>query len=419
MPATSEKTNKTKRLCPGKAKFCVGSDIFNKQKVERKLPMTIPQERILILDFGSQYTTLIARRIREEHVYCEIHPYNLSDAEILAFSPKGIILSGGPETVTLEHTPRAPGLIFELGCPILGICYGMQTMAEQLGGKVTPCSQREFGYAQATSSIASHLFNGLTDAGGELDLDVWMSHGDHVQELPPDFEVILHTANTPIAGMENKKKFFYGVQFHPEVTHTKQGKAILKRFVTEICQCQPSWTPHNILEHEIAEIKRRVGNEKVLLALSGGVDSTVLAALLRRAIGPQLRCVFVNTGLLRTTDKDSAIQSLADDLKISVVKLDASELFINALVGITDPEQKRKIIGSLFIQVFEKEASQYPDITWLAQGTIYSDVIESAGSTTQTSHAIKSHHNVGGLPEALNFKLLEPCASYLKMKYAN
>ncbi|MES2998679.1 MAG: glutamine-hydrolyzing GMP synthase [Pseudomonadota bacterium] len=376
--------------------------------------MTIPQERILILDFGSQYTPLIARRIREQHVYCEVHPYDMTEAEIQAFSPKGIILSGGPETVTLDTTPRAPKIVFDLGCPVLGICYGMQTMAEQLGGKVVSCSHREFGYARAEITSSSKFLEDISDKAENSALDVWMSHGDHVEQVPPGFIIILHTSNTPIAGMADAKRHFYGLQFHPEVTHTQQGKEILERFVAKICHCQPSWTAHKILEHEITEIKRKVGKEKVLLALSGGVDSTVLAALLHKAIGKQLFCVFVNTGLLRTTDKDSAIQALADDMKISVVKIDASDRFLHALVGITDPEEKRKAIGNLFVEIFEAEASKCPDITWLAQGTIYSDVIESAGTSTQKAHAIKSHHNVGGLPDTLKLKLLEPLRELFK-----
>lgn len=376
--------------------------------------MTIPQERILILDFGSQYTPLIARRIREQHVYCEIHPYDMSESDIKTFAPKGIILSGGPETVTLESTPRAPKIVFELGCPVLGICYGMQTMAEQLGGNVVACSNREFGYAHAQITEPTELLKGITDKEGKPYLDVWMSHGDHVEQVPPEFIVILSTPNTPIAGMANPKRNFYGLQFHPEVTHTQQGKEILEQFVDKICDCRPSWTTHNILEHEIAEIKQKVGSEKVLLALSGGVDSTVLAALLHKAIGKQLLCVFVNTGLLRTTDKDSAIQALADDMNISVVKIDASDRFLKALIGITDPEEKRKTIGNLFVEIFETEASKHPDIAWLAQGTIYSDVIESAGTPTQKAHAIKSHHNVGGLPDTLKLKLLEPLRELFK-----
>ena len=376
--------------------------------------MTIPQERILILDFGSQYTPLIARRIREQHVYCEVHPYDMPESEIQLFAPKGIILSGGPETVTLDTTPRAPKIVFDLGCPVLGICYGMQTMAEQLGGKVVTCSHREFGYARAEITSSTELLAEITDKSGNAALDVWMSHGDHVEQVPQGFEIILKTPNTPIAGMADSTRRFYGLQFHPEVTHTQQGKEILERFVAKICHCQSSWTAHNILEHEITEIKDKVGGEKVLLALSGGVDSTVLAALLHRSIGKQLLCVFVNTGLLRTTDKDSAIQALADDMEISVIKIDASERFLKALVGITDPEEKRKVIGNLFVEIFEAEASKHPDIAWLAQGTIYSDVIESAGTSTQKAHAIKSHHNVGGLPDTLKLKLLEPLRELFK-----
>lgn len=380
--------------------------------------MTIPQERILILDFGSQYTPLIARRIRELHIYCEIYPYDIAESEIRAFAPKGIILSGGPETVTSDTTPRAPKIVFTLGCPVLGICYGMQTMAEQLGGKVVSCAHREFGYAPALISAPSELLTDIRDNSEHQNedalLDVWMSHGDHVEQVPPGFIIILNTPNTPIAGMADPARHFYGLQFHPEVTHTHQGKKILARFVEKICKCQPSWTAPKILQHAISEIKEKVGKEAVLLALSGGVDSTVLAALLHKAIGKQLLCVFVNTGLLRTPDKDSTIQALADNMGISVVKIDASERFLKILQGISDPEEKRKAIGSLFVEIFEAEASKHPNITWLAQGTIYSDVIESAGTTTQKAHAIKSHHNVGGLPETLKLKLLEPLRELFK-----
>jgi len=376
--------------------------------------MTIPRERILILDFGSQYTPLISRRIREQHVYCEVHPYDMAESAIRAFSPKGIILSGGPETVTLDTTPRAPKIVFDLGCPVFGICYGMQTMAEQLGGKVVPCLHREFGYARAEIDMPSELLKGIYDTTQNPALDVWMSHGDHAEQVPPGFMVTLHTLNTPIAGMEDPTRHFYGLQFHPEVTHTQYGKEILEQFLINICHCQPSWTANKILEREIAEIKQRVGKEKVLLALSGGVDSTVLAALLHRAIGDQLLCIFVNTGLLRTSNKNLAIQALADDMKISVIKVNASQHFLKALAGITDPEEKRKTIGSLFVQIFETEASKHPDIAWLAQGTIHSDVIESAGTATQKAHAIKSHHNVGGLPDTLKLKLLEPLRELFK-----
>lgn len=379
--------------------------------------MKTDQQRILILDFGSQYTQLIARRVRELHVYCELHPWDISEQQIKDFNPSGIILSGGPETVTLEETPRAPKIVFELGCPVLGICYGMQTTAQQLGGKVVACVHREFGYAQAKITAKSKLLEGIedhVDAQGNAYLDVWMSHGDHVEVLPPGFEIILSTPNTPIAGMADEKRHFYSLQFHPEVTHTRQGKRLLERFIYGICGCSADWTAEKILDQNILEIQQKVGNEQILLGLSGGVDSTVLAALLHKAIGKQLVSVFVDHGLLREDDSHYAMNVLAEHMQIPVIRVDASKRFLDALKGITDPEQKRKIIGKLFIDVFEEESAKFPQVKWLAQGTIYSDVIESAGTKNNKSHAIKSHHNVGGLPERMKLKLLEPLRELFK-----
>lgn len=375
------------------------------------------QQRILILDFGSQYTQLIARRVRECGVYCELHACDMSAEAIKQFAPVGIILSGGPETVTDHATPRAPQIVFELGVPVLGICYGMQTMAQQLGGKVIPGAQREFGYAKANVKAATKLLTNIDDhidVNGQAQLDVWMSHGDKVDTLPPGFQIILQTANTEIAGMSDEAKRFYGLQFHPEVTHTRQGKRILKKFVHDICGCESAWTPYHILEKSLAEIKAQIGKEKVLLGLSGGVDSTVLAALLHKAIGNQLICVFVDHGLLRKGDVEHVTQTIAKHMQIPIIYVDASKKFFAELTGVNDPEQKRKIIGRLFIEAFDEEAKKLKDIQWLAQGTIYPDVIESAGSKTKKAHAIKSHHNVGGLPEKMNLKLLEPLRELFK-----
>lgn len=374
-------------------------------------------QRILILDFGSQYSQLIARRVRECNVYCELHACDMSAQAIQSFAPTGIILSGGPETVTDITTYRAPQIVFEMGVPVLGICYGMQTMAQQLGGQVIPGAQREFGYAKANVVGTSALLTNIedhVDENGVAQLDVWMSHGDKVETLPPGFKTILQTANTTIAGMADESKHFYGLQFHPEVTHTRQGQRMLEKFVHDICGCASNWTPHHILENNIVEIKKQVGGEKVLLGLSGGVDSTVLAALLHKVIGDQLVCVFVDHGLLRKGDVDHVMQTLAKHMQIPIIRVDAAEKFFTALKGIDDPEQKRKIIGRLFIEVFDEEAAKLKDIKWLAQGTIYPDVIESAGSHTKKAHAIKSHHNVGGLPETLQLKLLEPLRELFK-----
>ncbi len=377
----------------------------------------IHAQRILILDFGSQYTQLIARRVREAGVYCEIHPFDWPAAAIRDFAPRGIILSGGPETVTEATTPRADPVVFELGVPVLGICYGMQTMAAQLGGQVETASHREFGYAQVRARGHSRLLRDIEDhtspEGWGL-LDVWMSHGDRVTALPPGFRVIASTDNAPLAGIADEERGFYGLQFHPEVTHTRQGARILRRFVIDICGCDGLWTPGNIIEDSIRHIREQVGGEKVLLGLSGGVDSSVVAALLHRAIGDQLTCVFVDNGLLRLDEGDQVMATFAQHMGVRVIRVDAEERFLKALRGVTDPERKRKIIGNLFIEVFDEEAARLEDVRWLAQGTIYPDVIESAGARTGKAHVIKSHHNVGGLPEKMNLKLLEPLRELFK-----
>ncbi len=379
--------------------------------------MKHPNKRILILDFGSQYTQLITRRIREFGVYCELHPFDMSEADIKAFDPTGIILSGGPESVYKPNSPRVPKIVFDLGVPVFGICYGMQVMAEQLGGEVEKCEHREFGYAQAKILTNSRLLEGIEDHvndQSEACLDVWMSHGDRVCKLPPGFEVISSTSSTPITGMADEKRRFYAVLFHPEVTHTKQGERIFYRFVREICDCSVEWTPSQILADTIKEIQEKVGQDHVILGLSGGVDSTVVAALLYKSIGKQLMCVFVDHGLLRNDDVHRIDKVLAGYMKIPVVKVDASERFLSALVGISDPEQKRKVIGRLFVEVFEEEAKKYSNAKWLAQGTIYSDVIESAATQSGKAHAIKSHHNVAGLPKKMQLKLLEPLRELFK-----
>ncbi len=380
--------------------------------------MTDPHaQRILILDFGSQYTQLIARRVREAGVYCELYSYDVSIEEIRRFAPRGIILSGGPETVTLEGTPRAPQEIFTLGVPILGICYGQQTMAAQLGGEVASADKREFGYARVRMRGHSRLFRDMRDErepDGKEYLHVWMSHGDRVTRLPPGFQVIAETDAAPFAGIADETRGFYGVQFHPEVTHTTQGRAILQRFVHDICGCGALWTPGNIIEAMIESVRRQVGDDEVVLGLSGGVDSSVVAALLHRAIGPKLTCIFVDNGLLRLNEGDQVMETFARHMGVKVVRVDAEQRFLAALAGVADPEQKRKIIGRLFIEVFEDEARKFKNARWLAQGTIYPDVIESAAAKTKKAHVIKSHHNVGGLPELMNLKLLEPLRELFK-----
>ncbi|RLU02092.1 MAG: glutamine-hydrolyzing GMP synthase [Ketobacter sp.] len=374
----------------------------------------IHAQRILILDFGSQYTQLIARRVREIGVYCELWACDASPEDIKAFAPNGVILSGGPESVTGEDTPRAPDLVFEMGIPVLGICYGMQTMAAQFGGKVASSDHREFGYAEVRLKGGSKLLEGLDDHAGLKKLDVWMSHGDKVVELPPGFECIAETGSAPIAAMANEQKGYYGVQFHPEVTHTKQGGEILKRFVREICGCDALWTPGNIIEDMVARVREQVGDDEVLLGLSGGVDSSVVAALLHKAIGDKLTCVFVDNGLLRLNEGDQVMDMFAQHMGIRVIRVDAEDLFLGKLAGKKDPEDKRKIIGNTFIEVFDVESSKLNEIKWLAQGTIYPDVIESAGSKTGKAHVIKSHHNVGGLPEHMKMQLVEPLRELFK-----
>ncbi len=377
----------------------------------------IHAHRILILDFGSQYTQLIARRVREIGVYCEIHPWDMSEDEIRIFHPHGVILSGGPETVTAGDAPRAPDIVFGLGVPVLGICYGMQTMAAQLGGKVENAEHHEYGYAQVRARGHSLLLRDIEDhaspEGWGL-LDVWMSHGDRVVELPPGFKVMASTDSAPIAGMADDERRFYGLQFHPEVTHTRQGGRILQRFVLDICGCEALWTPGNIVEESIKAVREQVGDEEVLLGLSGGVDSSVVAALLHKAIGDQLTCVFVDTGLLRHQEGDQVMATFAEHMGVKVIRVDAEDRFLDALKGEVDPEKKRKIIGNLFVEVFEEEANKLKNAQWLAQGTIYPDVIESAGARTGKAHLIKSHHNVGGLPEHMKLKLLEPLRELFK-----
>jgi GMP synthase (glutamine-hydrolysing) len=384
---------------------------------EDEMTQNIHQQRLLILDFGSQYTQLIARRVREIGVYCEIRSYRISDEELREFDPRGIILSGGPETVTGEAAPQAPALVFEMGVPVLGICYGMQTMAAQLGGQVESSSKREFGYAQVKVEAHSTLLQDISDhaaEGGAALLDVWMSHGDKVTAIPEGFELLASTGSAPIAAIYDEQRHFYGLQFHPEVTHTHQGARIIEHFVRQICACEALWTPLNIVEDAIETIRETVGSDPVLLGLSGGVDSSVVAALLHRAIGDQLTCVFVDNGLLRLHEGDQVMDMFARNMGIKVIRVDAEGLFLGRLEGVSDPEAKRKIIGNTFIEVFDDEAAKLSGVKWLAQGTIYPDVIESAASKHGNAHVIKSHHNVGGLPDEMNLELLEPLRELFK-----
>jgi GMP synthase (glutamine-hydrolysing) len=374
-------------------------------------------DKILILDFGSQYTQLIARRIRELNIYSEIHPYDLEIKTLKEFSPKAIILSGGPNSVYEDDTPKAPKEIFELNIPILGICYGMQTLIDQFGGKVETSSKREFGYAEIRVHGHSKLFKDIQDRSNDEGhglLDVWMSHGDKVTDIPQNFKVIASNNSTPIAAIADEEKLLYGVQFHPEVTHTKQGRAILKRFSLDIAQCSPSWNMPDYVNTAVISIKEQVQGDHVILGLSGGVDSSVAAALIHKAIGNQLTCIFVDHGLLRLDEGKKVMETFNKNLGVKVIHVDASKKFMDDLKGISDPEEKRKIIGKDFVDIFQEEAKKIDNAKWLAQGTIYPDVIESAGGKTKKAHNIKSHHNVGGLPKDLNLNLLEPLRELFK-----
>ena len=374
-------------------------------------------QKLLILDFGSQYSQLIARRVREAKVYCELHPFDVSNEFIRAFNPSGVILSGGPNSAWESGTPRAPEMVWKLGVPVLGICYGMQTMAEQLGGKVTTGKVREFGYAEVRARGHSALFKDIQDRAnveGHGLLDVWMSHGDKVDVMPEGFKIIASNAACPIAGMADEVRKFYAVQFHPEVTHTTQGKAIIERFVLGVCALAGDWNMPDYVSEAVAKIRADVGNEDVILGLSGGVDSSVAAALIHKAIGNQLTCVFVDNGLLRLNEATQVMETFGKNLGVKVIHVDARDQFLNHLKGISDPEQKRKIIGREFVEVFQCESARLPNAKWLAQGTIYPDVIESAGAKTKKAHTIKSHHNVGGLPDTLHLKLLEPLRELFK-----
>jgi len=374
-------------------------------------------EKILILDFGAQYTQLIARRVREAQVYCEIHPSDVSDRFVRDFGAKGIILSGSHMSAYESSADPAPRAVFEAGVPVLGICYGMQTMAQQLGGKVEPGTVREFGFAEVRARGHTKLLDGIEDlrtAEGHGILKVWMSHGDKVVEMPPGFKLMASTESCPIAGMADETRRFYAVQFHPEVTHTLQGKALLHRFVYEICGCTGDWNMPDYIVESTARIRELVGSDEVILGLSGGVDSSVAAALIHRAIGEQLTCVFVDHGLLRLNEAEQVLHTFAKHMHVKVVHVDAADEFYGALAGVIDPEQKRKIIGRHFVEVFQREAAKIRNAKWLAQGTIYPDVIESAGAKTKKAMSIKSHHNVGGLPETLHLKLLEPLRELFK-----
>ncbi|QLG88239.1 glutamine-hydrolyzing GMP synthase [Chitinibacter bivalviorum] len=372
-------------------------------------------DKILILDFGSQVTQLIARRVREAHVYCELHSFDVSLDFIKEFNPKGIILSGGPNSV-YESDYQADPALFELGIPVMGICYGMQWMAQSLGGKVEAGKVREFGFAEIEVNNTNPLFKGLADRihGDKVCLEVWMSHGDKVTAMPAGFEVIASNASCPIAAMADTTRNFYAVQYHPEVTHTIKGREMINHFVLDICGATPSWTMPNYIDQAVAKIREQVGSDEVILGLSGGVDSSVAAALIHRAIGDQLTCVFVDNGLLRLNEGKQVMETFAEHLGVRVIHVDATEQFMGHLSGVTDPEAKRKIIGREFVEVFQAESAKLPQAKWLAQGTIYPDVIESAGAKTGKAHAIKSHHNVGGLPETMKLSLLEPLRELFK-----
>lgn len=377
--------------------------------------------KILILDFGSQVTQLIARRVREAKVYCEIHPCDVTDDFVRAFAAdgalRGIILSGSHQSAYAEATDQAPNAVFELGVPVLGICYGMQTMAQQLGGRVEPGTVREFGFAQVRARGHTKLLNGIEDfrtAEGHGMLKVWMSHGDKVTQLPDGFKVMASTDACPIAGMADETRRFYGVQFHPEVTHTSQGRALLQRFVHDLCGCGSDWNMPDYVAEAVKRIQEQVGHEEVILGLSGGVDSSVAAALIHQAIGKQLTCVFVDHGLLRLNEATQVMQTFAQHLGVKVIHVDASAAFMGKLAGVSDPEEKRKIIGKEFVEVFQRESEKIANAKWLAQGTIYPDVIESAGAKNKKATTIKSHHNVGGLPDTLHLKLLEPLRELFK-----
>jgi GMP synthase (glutamine-hydrolysing) len=378
----------------------------------------LQSQRILILDFGSQYTQLIARRVREIGVFSEIRPWDISEADIKAFNPNGIILSGGPESVTEGITaPSAPSCVFTMGLPVLGICYGMQTMASQLGGKVESSDVREFGYAQIKVEHQSKLLADAKDHTGdqgEALLDVWMSHGDKVTAMPKGFELMASTPSCPIAAMADAARNFYGIQFHPEVTHTLQGEVIFQQFVEAICQCDGLWTAAAIIDDQIERVRQQVGDSHVLLGLSGGVDSSVVAALLHKAIGDQLTCVFVDNGLLRKNEGDAVMEMFADNMGVKVIRANAQDQFLNGLKGVSDPEKKRKVIGNTFIDIFDAESQKIDNVNFLAQGTIYPDVIESAASKTGKAHVIKSHHNVGGLPDDMALELVEPLRELFK-----
>ncbi|BEU03895.1 GMP synthase [glutamine-hydrolyzing] [Agarivorans sp. OAG1] len=378
----------------------------------------IHEHRILILDFGSQYTQLIARRIREIGVYCELWGWDVEEADIREFAPNGIILAGGPESVTENDSPRAPEYVFNAGVPVLGICYGMQTMSEQLGGAVIQGEgEREFGYAQVEVVAQSPLFKAIEDAvapNGNALLDVWMSHGDKVSAIPEGFTTVAQTPSCEFAAMMNQDKHFYGVQFHPEVTHTRQGLRMLEHFVKDICACEALWTSESIIENAIAQIKEQVGDDEVILGLSGGVDSSVVAMLVQRAIGDKLTCVFVDNGLLRLNEGQQVMDMFGNHFGLNIVHVNAENRFLDAMAGESDPEKKRKIIGHVFIDVFDEEAKKLKNAKWLAQGTIYPDVIESAASKTGKAHVIKSHHNVGGLPDDMEMGLVEPLKELFK-----